>query len=67
MVEAKNFAWPVTSVNREDYDALMECMIRNEGTWEKIVIFGAGIRGTEFSVVLKEKGYKNIFFVDNTV
>lgn len=65
MVEAKNFAWPVTSVNREDYDALMECMNRNEGTWEKIVIFGAGIRGTEFSVVLKEKGYKNIFFVDN--
>ncbi len=65
MAESKNFAWPVTSVNREDYDALMDCVNNHINERTKIAIFGAGIRGTEFSVVLKKKGYKNIFFVDN--
>lgn len=65
MSEVRNFAWPVTSVNREDYDALMECVDKNLEELDQIAIFGAGIRGTEFSVVLKKKGFQNIFFVDN--
>ncbi|NLL79122.1 MAG: hypothetical protein GX234_04910 [Clostridiales bacterium] len=65
MSQVKNFAWPVTSVNREDYDALMQCVNNHRAELSTIVIFGAGIRGTEFSVILKKCGYKDIYFVDN--
>lgn len=67
MKQNTNFAWPVTSVNSEDYYAFMTCLNEYGGIWskKKLCIFGAGIRGTEFSILLIKAGYKNIIFTDN--
>ena len=67
MNEIRNFAWPVTTVGKYDYNALFECIERNEEKLKgkRIVIFGAGIRGTIFSIWLSVKGYKDIVFTDN--
>ena len=67
MNEVNNFAWPVTTVGKYDYNALCKCIEENKEKLKrgKIVIFGAGIRGTSFSIWLSEKGYKDIVFTDN--
>lgn len=66
-MEKRNFAWPVTVVGDYDRNAL-EKFLQQYGRLLKkknIVIFGAGIRGTVFSVLLAERGYTNISFTDN--
>lgn len=69
MTVKKNYAWPVTVLSKNDYDAIDLCVekakihLKNK----KIAIFGAGIRGTLFSILLKKKGYENIIFIDNNV
>ena len=62
-----NFAWPVTTLCKYDYEALRTCIKENEKLFKQkeIVIFGAGIRGTAFSLLLKKFGYNNIVFTDN--
>ncbi len=67
MNEAINFAWPVTSVNREDllcfeqwYESYRDILRE-----KSVIIWGAGIRGTEFSLFFEKKKYKNIFFTDS--
>ena len=67
MAEKTNFAWPVTSINNEDYKQLMKCVINNASVFscKTIAIFGAGIRGTEFSILLCKNGYSDIVFTDN--
>ena len=67
MNEAKNFAWPVTTLCKYDYKALKEFVKENEPLFKskQIVIFGAGIRGTSFSIFLQKIGYHNIVFTDN--
>lgn len=62
-----NFAWPVTILGRYDYDALKKFVDENHEILQKkkIIIFGAGIRGTLFSVLLKKFGYLDIVFTDN--
>ena len=64
---SKNYAWPVTIAGRYDYNALERFIkqYKNIIDKKKIVIFGAGIRGTLFSIWLKEKGYSRIIFTDN--
>jgi hypothetical protein len=63
----RNFAWPITTVGKYDYRALNECVEKYKGKFlgKKIVIFGAGIRGTSFSIWLSDMGYENIVFTDN--
>lgn len=67
MSEIKNFAWPVTTCGKYDVDAFQEFLkkygekIKNK----KIIIFGSGIRGTQFSLMLKKNGYQDILFTDN--
>lgn len=67
MDDVINYAWPVTSINNEDICAVREWIekkkdkIRNR----KLAIWGAGIRGTEFSILLKMEKINNIFFVDS--
>lgn len=63
----KNFAWPVTILCKFDYKSLKECIEQNKDLFhaKKIIIFGAGIRGTVFSVLLEKFGFKNIIFTDN--
>ena len=67
MEEVVNFAWPVTTLCKYDYKALKECVEENSVIFEQkqIVIFGAGIRGTSFSILLQKLGYNNIIFTDN--
>lgn len=67
MEEVQNYAWPVTAISKEDYTVILECVRNNKEIFEKkqILIFGAGIRGAEFSVVLEEEGYTNLVFTDN--
>lgn len=65
--EMRNFAWPVTTVGKYDYIALNNCVekYKEKLSKKKIVIFGAGIRGTSFSLWLSKMGYHNIVFTDN--
>lgn len=65
MEKKMNYAWPVTSVNKEDYDALMDWINAHKENLGKLVVFGAGIRGTEFSIILEREGINDIVFVDN--
>ena len=67
MEEAVNFAWPVTVLGQYDYNALSDCLeqYKNIVEQKEIVIFGAGIRGTIFSILLQQKGYTNLVFTDN--
>lgn len=67
MKDVINYAWPVTSINKEDIDALFEWITKKkeEAYSKEIAIWGAGIRGTEFSILLKKKNIERIVFVDN--
>lgn len=67
MLEKRNFAWPVTTFPKYDYDMVQDWVKQYEELIQKkqIVIFGAGIRGTLFLKFLNELGYNNIIFVDN--
>lgn len=67
MEEKINYAWPVTTLCKYDYYALKKCMEENEKQFsnKKIILMGAGIRGTAFSILLKKFGYYNIAFTDN--
>ncbi|MBE5930971.1 MAG: hypothetical protein E7268_07985 [Lachnospiraceae bacterium] len=67
MSEKMNFAWPVTSVNREDYEEFDIWYENNKEILQdcRVAIWGAGIRGTEFSYYFKRKGFTNLFFVDS--
>lgn len=62
-----NYAWPVTSCNREDYNAFIQFMQKYPSLFShnKIAIWGAGIRGTEFSIFFERNNFRNILFVDN--
>ena len=66
-VNSLNFAWPVTTIGLYDYDSLMECLEENKELFEgkTVAIFGSGIRGTLFSILLEKKGYSDLIFVDN--
>lgn len=67
MNDAINFAWPVTSVNREDYLAFEAWFSQNRKMLEEndVIIWGAGIRGTEFSLFFKKLLYTNVCFTDS--
>lgn len=67
MYMATNFAWPVTSVNRDDLTCFEEWYERTEEILKvkSVIIWGAGIRGTEFSLFFEKKGYINIVFTDS--
>lgn len=62
-----NYAWPVTTMAKYDYDALKMCVGGNEKIFREkpIAIFGAGIRGTMFSKILEMWGYTDMVFCDN--
>jgi hypothetical protein len=67
MEKGINFAWPVTTLCKFDYRSLKSCIDENKNIFEQkiIVIFGAGIRGTAFSILLKKFGFNRIVFTDN--
>lgn len=62
-----NCAWPVTSIDHADYEAFSRWFEQNEDRLhnQQLIVWGAGIRGTMFSILLKECGFHNIKFVDN--
>lgn len=66
-MESRNYAWPVTAVSKESYEVISEWsrsyaeLIQNK----RIIIFGAGIRGTEIAEILRCNGITNISFTDN--
>lgn len=67
MTEKTNYAWPVTSSSKEEYSAFCDWMISNQKMLEhnEIAIWGAGIRGTEFSIFFKRNNFTKIFFTDS--
>lgn len=67
MGQVRNYAWPVTTLGKYDYDALFLCVKKYKEKFKNktIVIFGAGIRGTSFSILLTQAGFEDIVFTDN--
>lgn len=67
MRENRNFAWPVTTLCKFDYFALKRIVEENDNLFrnKKIIIMGAGIRGTAFSLLLSQMGYTVTAFTDN--
>lgn len=67
MDKVTNFAWPVTSVNREDKVCFDKWFEEHKDILKErsVIIWGAGIRGTVFSLFFERKGYTNILFTDN--
>lgn len=51
----------------EDYEALKSCIENNRAKFEnkQIIVFGAGIRGSVFAVILKKLGFHDLLFTDN--
>ncbi len=67
MQTGKNFAWPITSINKVSYDLVsnfVDCN-KNELSEKKLILFGAGIRGTELATILRDLGINKFLFVDN--
>ncbi|MCT4543312.1 MAG: hypothetical protein N4A63_07205 [Vallitalea sp.] len=67
MTTKKNYAWPVTAVSKVVYDCFNNAIkkIKENNQNKNIVVFGAGIRGTLFSMMLEEAGIKDFVFSDN--
>ena len=65
--ERRNFAWPVTSIDQENYDGFFTWFTQNRGLLSnhRLYIWGAGIRGTSFGILLREQGVHNFTFVDS--
>ncbi|RKJ51497.1 hypothetical protein D7Y09_14375 [bacterium 1XD42-1] len=65
-MEMRNFSWLVTSIEQADYIAFCQWYQQNQERLKthQLVIWGAGIRGTTFSLLLKEREFYNIIFVD---
>lgn len=63
----KNYAWPVTSINKNDLRAFEGWYSQNAALISRkgVIIFGGGIRGTEFSLFMKWHSYSQIAFTDN--
>jgi len=63
----KDFSWPITTLLYDDYEALRTCLDHFSSTIrdKQLIVFGAGIRGSLFAVLLKEFGYTDLLFVDN--
>ncbi len=66
-MDKRNFAWPVTSVDKGDYVEFCHWFNQYESILRQhqIAIWGAGIRGTEFAIFLKKKDFYDIVFVDS--
>lgn len=67
MDEVRNYAWPVTAISKENFNAIVNCVRHHKELFgeKTILIFGAGIRGAEISVILESIGCTNIIFTDN--
>lgn len=67
MSNKMNYAWPVTSIDQADYEAFSQWFAENADSLKnrQLIIWGAGIRGTTFSILLKERGFYRIKFVDS--
>ena len=65
--ERKNFAWPVTSMDQENYDGFFAWFTQNRALLSnhRLYIWGAGIRGTSFGILLREQGVHDFTFVDS--
>lgn len=67
MEEKLNFAWPITSINKQGMDTFLRYVNDNEEMLccKKIAIFGAGIKGNEYALFLQGMGYQKFVFIDN--
>lgn len=69
MNKTLNYAWPVTSVNREDYLAFETWFNEHRELLRQkdVIIWGAGIRGTEFSLFFEKLQFTNVCFTDSNI
>ncbi|MCT4596770.1 MAG: hypothetical protein N4A50_02665 [Vallitalea sp.] len=67
MNESTNYAKPITNTSQVIYDNYIRLISNNLSKLRnnKIVIFGAGVRGTLLSLILQEFGLNKIVFTDN--
>lgn len=64
---SRDYTWPVTSVNREDFIAATECAAKLKNGNKPIVIFGAGIRGCMVFKIFKKEKCEITAFSDNNM
>lgn len=62
-----NHAWPVTATSKDVYEYFESKVLELELILQqkKIIVFGAGIRGTLLSLILEKNGYNEFYFTDN--
>lgn len=62
-----NFAWPVTAINKVTYELTLDFHenVLRKMKEQELVLFGAGIRGTEIATILRSFGVERFIFVDN--
>lgn len=68
MDEGKNdFSWPVNGTSRENYEAFCSWIFQHEGAIKtrRLVIWGAGSRGSEFASLMLKTGFHDFLFVDS--
>lgn len=65
--DIKNYAWLVTAYDKRVYESVRKCIDENEERFlnKQIIIFGAGARGSEISVILEELNPCPLIFADN--
>lgn len=63
----RNYAWPVTSVDGAAMENFIQYVKKHETliNGKKIAVFGAGIRGNEYTMYLKKLNYDQLVFIDN--
>lgn len=64
MSEVKNFAWPVTAVSKEDIKVFTDFLHNVDLKGKRLLIFGAGIRGTILALLARNEGME-VTFTDN--
>lgn len=67
MTEVRDYTWPVAEMNYKEMQNLKEVVDKNieKFTEKKLLIFGSGIRGNEFMLLLQKWGIGIYGFVDN--
>ncbi|MBD5456946.1 MAG: hypothetical protein HDR27_00025 [Lachnospiraceae bacterium] len=63
----KNFSWPVNGTSRQNYEAFCSWFTQHENAvrTRRLVIWGAGSRGSEFASIMMKMDFHDFLFVDS--
>ena len=65
--DKKDFSWPVTGISQENYEAFCAWFEKYEKRIRecRLIIWGAGVRGSIFASILRTKHFFEFLFVDS--